>query len=77
MVCPKLEKGTCKVNDKKCSKKYEIKMQKYQTCSLIKNGKKCKTIKKKLAKSKSVAKKPKKKKVAVKKKSFLRRFLFK
>lgn len=36
MVCPKLEKGTCTLNKNKCGKKYEVKMQKYSTCSVFK-----------------------------------------
>ena len=40
MSCPRLKKGKCKVNRKVCNKTYDIKMQKFKTCSIFKKAKK-------------------------------------
>jgi len=65
MVCPKLEKGNCKVTKNKCKKSYLIKMILWTKCLVFKKGK---LIKQPIITKKPVKRKATKKKVSKRRK---------
>lgn len=70
MVCPKLEKGTCKVTKNKCKKSYLVKMILWTKCLVFKKSKlmKQQPVTKKHVKHKVTKKATTKKKVSKRRK---------